>query len=103
MLSTSEHSESINLGALRSFLLSDRVPGSSMSLSDLDGFLTALAIGPQTIPPSEWLPVIWGGEDSVFDDLDEARNVSSLIVTRYEDIVTSLQLGPEGWAPVFGK
>jgi uncharacterized protein len=72
-----------------------------MGLTDLDGFLTAIAIGPETIMPSEWLPVVWGGEDSIFDDLDEAWSISSLIVDRYRNIASSLQSDPEGWAPVF--
>jgi uncharacterized protein len=34
-------------------------PPNSMMLSDLDGFLTAVAIGPDLIMPSELLPVMW--------------------------------------------
>ena len=37
-----------------------------MGLSDLDGFLTGIAIGPELILPSEWLPVIWGGDSPKF-------------------------------------
>jgi uncharacterized protein len=96
-----KHSEPVNLDAIQSFLLSHRAPETAMGLTDLDGFLTAIAIGPETIMPSEWLPVVWGGEDSIFDDLDEAWSVSSLIVDRYRDIASSLQSDPEGWAPVF--
>ena len=36
-----------------------------MGLSDLDGFLTGIAVGPELILPSEWLPVIWGGDQPV--------------------------------------
>jgi uncharacterized protein YecA (UPF0149 family) len=49
----------IDLDALDDYLMSDRAPDSSMGLSDLDGFLTGLVVGPGLIPPSEWLPVIW--------------------------------------------
>ena len=98
-----EHSESVNWDAIRSFLFSSRAPETSMGLSDLDGFLTAMAIGPVTILPSDWLPVVWGGEDSIFDDLDEASNVSALIVTRVTDIVASLRFRPEDWAPAVGE
>ena len=44
-----------DLEDLDAFLMSDRAP-SCMPLSDLDGFLTAVAIGPELIVPSEWLP-----------------------------------------------
>lgn len=36
-----------------------------MMFSDLDGFLTAVAIGPKLIMPSEWLPHVWIGEHKI--------------------------------------
>ena len=52
----------IDLDALDDYLMSDHAPDDSMGLSDLDGFLTGVIVGPELIMPSEWLPVIWGGE-----------------------------------------
>ena len=52
----------VDLDALDDFLMSDRAPSESMMLSDLDGFLTGIAVGPELVLPSEWLPLIWGGE-----------------------------------------
>ena len=43
----------VDLDALDAFLLSDRAPEGSMGLSDLDGFLTAIAVGPGLVLPSE--------------------------------------------------
>src|SRR5215471_1493164 len=63
--------EGVALDALDAFLSSDQSPPDSMMLSDLDGFLTAIAIGPELVMPSEWLPVIWGDDEPVFTD--EAR------------------------------
>ena len=51
----------IDLDALDDYLMSDHAPDDSMGLSDLDGFLTGVVVGPELILPSEWLPVIWGG------------------------------------------
>ena len=34
-----------------------------MSLSELDGFLAGIAIGPEIVELHDWLPIIWGGED----------------------------------------
>ncbi len=34
---------------------------SMLSLSALDGFLTAVLSGPELVPPSQWWPVLWGG------------------------------------------
>ncbi len=52
----------LDLKALDRFLTSDRSPRESMMLSDLDGFLTGIAVGPELVLPSEWLPLVWGGE-----------------------------------------
>jgi uncharacterized protein len=51
----------VDLDALDAFLLSDRAPEEGMGLSDLDGFLTGIVVGPELILPSEWLPIVWGG------------------------------------------
>jgi uncharacterized protein len=51
--------------------MSDRAPEGCMQLSDLDGFL-GIAIGPELIMPSEWLPVIWGGDEPEFESMEEA-------------------------------
>ena len=52
-----------DLNLLEGWLTSDRAHEDAMELSELDGFLTAIAIGPELIMPSEWLPVVWGGEE----------------------------------------
>src|SRR4029077_20912920 len=49
----------IDLERLDEFLASDRAPAECMQLSELDGFLTGVAVGPELIPPSVWLPMIW--------------------------------------------
>jgi len=35
-------------------------PEGAMNLSELDGFLACLAVGPQDIPESEWMPAVFG-------------------------------------------
>lgn len=47
------------LNALEGFLL-DQDTEEGMTLDMLDGFLHALALGPETVPPSRWLPKVWG-------------------------------------------
>ena len=77
----------IDLDALDGYLLSDHAPRDSMGLSDLDGFLTGIVVGPELIVPSEWLPVIWGGEEPQFQSDDEMRAVLGTIMGRYNEIV----------------
>ncbi len=65
----------VDLNALDLFLASDASPEHCMQVSDLDGFLTGVAIGPELIVPSEWLPEVWGGGEPVFEDADQTRSV----------------------------
>lgn len=48
------------LDELDNFLMSDTTPEEVMDISMMDGFLTAIVSGPDTIMPSEWLPLVWG-------------------------------------------
>ena len=50
-----------DLERLDAFLMSDQLPDEALMLSEVDGFLTGIALGPEAIMPSEWLPVVWGG------------------------------------------
>ena len=93
--------ETVDLTLLDAFLLSDRAPDNSMGLSDLDGFLSGLVIGPETIMPSEWLPHVWGGETPEFADLAEANAVMRAIMGRHNEIATQLDEGPKVYEPVF--
>jgi uncharacterized protein len=40
---------------LEVFLMSDATPDDCMDIVTLDGILTVLAVGPELVPPSEWL------------------------------------------------
>ena len=83
------------------YLSSDRSPVNCMQLSDLDGFLTAVAVGPLPIPPEEWLAVVWGGAAPVFRSAREEKLVTAAIMGRYQEIVAGLELHPPVVEPVF--
>jgi uncharacterized protein len=91
----------IDLDVLDDYLMSDHAPDDSMGLSDLDGFLTGIMVGPELILPSEWLPVIWGGEEPVFQTEDEMRTVLGTIMGRYNEIVACLDTNPDDFDPIF--
>lgn len=81
---------------LEDFLLSDRAPESSMLLSDLDGFITGLAVSPVAIMPSEWFAEIWGQDGKPeFVDNDEATRVASTILRRFHENCEALDTGRE--------
>ena len=91
----------VDLEALDQFLMSDASPEDCMQLSDLDGFLTGIAIGPELVMPSEWLPAIWGGDEPVFESMEQAQTVIGTIMGRYNEILRELDTDPEGYEPVF--
>lgn len=74
-----------------------------MLLPDLDGFLTGIAVGPEPILPSEWMPRIWGGEEPVFANPDQAKQIIGTITGRYNEIVAHLEAGPDSFDPLFDQ
>ena len=91
----------VDLDALDAFLLSDRAPEGSMGLSDLDGFLAGIAVGPELVMPSEWLPVVWGGAEPAFERVEEARSILGTIMGRYNEVVRALGAAPDEFDPLF--
>src|SRR3954471_15353039 len=94
-----------DLDLLDMYLLSDQSPPECMLLSDLDGFLTGIAIGPDIVMPSEWLPHVWGGEEPVFDDHLQASAILGTIMGRYNAILREVGegvFGPLFWETVDG-
>lgn len=72
------------LDRLDAYLMSDATPEETMDLEMLDGFLVALAIGPDGVPEDEWLAEVFGG--AIPDNLDPA--IRDLIL-RYAGHVAS--------------
>lgn len=69
-----------------------------MTLDMLDGFLHAIAIGPETILPSRWLPKIWrqkeGSMTLPVEDEQQANYLLSLIMRYFNSIVSGFELQP---------
>ena len=68
----------------------------SMNLEMLDGFLVALICGPELVPPSEYLPEIWGGEiilEKQFSEKPILQEFLSLIMRHWNTIVDTLHSG----------
>jgi len=78
------------LRQLEEFLNSDAVCDDAMLLSELDGFMAGLAVGPALIMPSEWIPVIWAGEEPIFDSEEQAQNFMGLLMDYYNDVIRKL-------------
>jgi uncharacterized protein len=94
---------SIDLEELGQYLDSDQSPDECMGLSDLDGFLAGIVVGPELIMPSEWLPVIWGDEEPEFESTSHAEAIIALIMGRYNEIAAGFNADPEKFEPIFWK
>jgi uncharacterized protein len=64
----------------------------AMNLEQLDGFLAALICGPELVPPSKYLPMIWG-DQTVFEDASSAKEFLSLIMRHWNAIADTLNSG----------
>ena len=91
----------VNLEALDSYLLSDLSPDECMMLSDLDGFLTGIVVAPELVPPSEWLPVIWGGDEPEFESVKHMETIIGTIMGRYNEIVAAMAAESGAFEPIF--
>jgi uncharacterized protein len=90
----------INLAALDDFLASDRAPPDCMQLSEVDGFLAGIVAGPEIVPPSTWLPMIWHDGEPEYADAEEAQEVLGTIMRRYNEIVHLVDSAPGAYRPV---
>jgi uncharacterized protein len=73
----------------------DAVPDNrAMTIEEMDGFFCALIVGPDTVMPSEYLPVLLGdelGETQAFRSLEEAQKMLVLFTRYWNSIVAELQ------------
>ncbi len=87
---------------LESFLISERFSGNAMSIDALDGFFTALVIGPATLLPSEWMPFVLGTEmGGVFSSVEEAQKIMQLLLRYMNSIAAAFQEDADEFVPIF--
>lgn len=71
----------------------------SMFVPEIDGYVAALIVCPETIEPSEWLPGIWGG-DRAFANSAEAEAAIAAVMDYRNRIARQLAACPGEYAPV---
>ena len=72
-------------------------------LSQLDGFLTAVASGPVMIPPSQWLPAIWGDFEPEWESEEEFQSILLLMTSIMNSNIETLMNRPERFEPFFNE
>jgi uncharacterized protein len=71
-----------------------------LDISELDGFLTAIVSGPQTLESSQWMPVLWGEFEPEWASTEEAESMMSLLLRHMNGIVNTLTEAPEEFEPI---
>lgn len=95
------------LDELDDFLADQANEDLSMDVSMLQGFLTAIAIGPRMVLPSEWLPWVWdleeGENEAQFANKDQADRILSLVMRLYNSVIQSFINDPTTFEPIFWR
>jgi uncharacterized protein len=68
---------------------------------ELEGLLTALVIGPNSVHPTSWLPKVWGGKDPKFKDIQELNHFVGLVMGLHNDLALTFDQAPEQFRPTF--
>jgi uncharacterized protein len=68
---------------------------------ELEGFLTAIVISPNTLSPNAWLPKVWGSKAPKFRDLEEMNYFIALVMGLYNDMVVIFDQAPGEFRPTF--
>jgi uncharacterized protein len=78
-----------------------------MNVEALDGYLTALCVGPrslQRLRSRDWMPPIWGGEGAggtPFASQKQRKRAALLVLRHLHSVDTLLSRATEDWEPVF--
>jgi uncharacterized protein len=89
---------------LHAFLLSGYHPDGTMMLETIDGFFASLIIGPVTVMPSAWLPLVWdltgGGEVPDFESLEQAQRLMEMLIKMSGSVAMLLSKSPDSYNPL---
>jgi uncharacterized protein len=77
--------------------LADDVESAGIEFDWMTGFLTAMATGPDLVPPSEWVRVVFG--EDPFIDLDDAQLKVGRLMRWYNEIVSAISGNEETICP----
>lgn len=87
------------LDFLDAFLRSAAAGEDAMDISMLDGFVTALAVGPSNLAPALWLPEIWGRGVGWASAAEENR-LRTLVLRHANSLLFLLREAPEDYEPL---
>lgn len=92
------------LEELDQFLMSEATSDDTMMIDALDGYLTAIAVGPRALPMSEWLSGVWGTDKAHAPDFEsptDGQRIIDLIIRHLNGIIATLEQDPDTINPMF--
>jgi len=72
-----------------------------LDVTELDGFLTAVVSGPVMIPPSQWLPAVWGDFEPVWESDKAFEEIFALMIRIMNSNVVTLMEYTDDFEPLF--
>lgn len=100
---TAESLSEADYEELDRFLCSDITSDEVMMIDTLDGYLTAIALGPTTLGMDAWLPGVWGpkpDDEPDFTGDAQAERIVELIRRQMNGIVWGLEADPDAYEPI---
>lgn len=95
------------LSKLQRFLDTPGLGDTSMDVASMEGYFAALAIGPRTVMPSQWLSWVWdmdeGEAQPPFADVEEANAWMQVIFRQYNGVVRDLMAAPAAFRPIYAR
>jgi uncharacterized protein len=79
----------------------------AMNVEVMDGYLTALLVGPRSVDrlrTRDWLPAVWGGDgegSAPFASNRQRKRATVLVLRQLHAIACQLRDAPAQWQPVF--
>lgn len=92
------------LNELDKFLLYESNCEEGMTLDTLDGYLHAIAIGPVTLMPKQWMPGIWGEGTNMMppvQSIEMLNRILELIMRLFNSIIAGLEDQPREIYPLW--
>lgn len=75
---------------------------SAMNIEAMDGFVTALVVGPrlaERLARADWMPLIWGG--AAFASGKQRKRAEMLVQRHLQVVDRTLRETPDAWEPIF--
>ncbi len=76
---------------LKSLLALAEDPDNTFSYDELLGYMFGLAMTPDTLLPSEWMPIIFGGDMPALDSMEQTQTMMDTLIKVYNSFIDDFQ------------